>query len=88
MIQVILNLSRTSNIVNDQSNGNYVVGNKIIYNTEVLKGDISDYSDAYTLVKGEKTNSGRIPVNEVAFKNFAPFIKSIRKIDGATIEDD
>ena len=88
MIQVILNLSRTSNIVNNQSNRNYIVGNKIIYNTEVLKGDISDYSDAYTLVRGEKTNSGRIPVNEVAFKIFAPFIKSIRKINGATIDDD
>ena len=85
---MILNLSRTSTIVNDQSNGNYVVRNKIIYNTEVLKGDISDYSDAYTLVRGEKTNSGRNPVNEVAFKNFAPFIKSIRKIDGTTTDDD
>ena len=85
---MILNLSRTSTIVNDQSNGNYVVRNKIIYNTEVLKGDISDYSDAYTLVRGEKTNSGRNPVNEVAFKNFAPFIKCIRKIGGTTIDDD
>ena len=85
---MIINLSRTSNIVNDQSNRNYIVGNKIIYNTEVLKGDISDYSDAYTLVRGEKTNSGRIPVNEVVFKIFASFIKSIRKINGATIDDD
>ena len=81
-------MTRTSNIVNDQSNGNYVVGNKIIYNIEVLKCDISDYSDAYTLVRGEKTNSGRNPGNEKAFKNFAPFIKCIRKIDGATIDDD
>lgn len=81
MIQVILNLSRTSNIVNDQSNGNYIVGNKIIYNTEVLMCDISDYS----LIQ---TNSGLNPVNEVAFKNFAPFIKCIRKVDGATTDDD
>ena len=40
-------------IVNDQSNANYDVENEIIYNTEVLKSNICDYSDAYILVRGD-----------------------------------
>ena len=46
------------NTVNDQSNANYDVGNKIIYNTEVLKFDLGDYSDAYILVRGNITMAG------------------------------
>ena len=34
------------NIGNDQSNANYNSGNKIIYNTEVLKSNLCDYNDA------------------------------------------
>ena len=34
------------NIVNDNSKANYDVGNKITYNTKVLKSNLSDYSDA------------------------------------------
>ena len=40
-------------IVNDQSNVNYDVGNKIIYNTEVLQSNLCDYNDAYILVWGD-----------------------------------
>ena len=43
-------VTRKWNIVNDQSNANYDVGNEIIYNTEVLKSNLCDYSDAYILV--------------------------------------
>ena len=46
------------NTVNDQSNANYDVGNKIIYNTEVLKFDRGDYSDAYILVRGNTAMAG------------------------------
>ena len=35
-------LTRKWNIVNDQSNANYDVGNEIIYNTEVLKSHLCD----------------------------------------------
>ena len=35
-------VTRKWNIVNDQSNGNYGVGNEIIYNTEVLKSNLCD----------------------------------------------
>ena len=34
------------NIGNDQSNAHYNSGNKIIYNTEVLKSNLCDYNDA------------------------------------------
>ena len=44
-------VTRKWNIVNDQSNAKYDVGNEVIYNTEVLKSDLCDYSDAYILVK-------------------------------------
>ena len=46
------------NTVNDQSNADYDVGNKIIYNTEVLKFDLGDYSDAYILVRGNTAMAG------------------------------
>ena len=44
-------VTRKWNIANDQSNANYDVGNKIFYNTEVLKSNICDYNNAYILVK-------------------------------------
>ena len=39
-------MTEKQNIVNDQSNANFNVGNEIIYNTEVLKSDRCDYNDA------------------------------------------
>ena len=75
-------LTGKSNIVNDQSNANYDVGNEIIYNTEILKSNHCDYNDAYILVRDDV-----IIATEVAFKNCASFIKCITKIDGTTIDD-
>ena len=40
-------VTRKWNIVNDNLKVNYGVGNKIIYNTEVLKSNLCDYNDAY-----------------------------------------
>ena len=79
-------VTRKCNIVNDQSNANYDVGNEIIYNTEVLKSSLCDYNDAYILVKGN------IPVTaasgtQVSFKNCGLFTKCITKINGTTIDD-
>ena len=67
------------NIVNDQSNANYDVGNEIIYNT-VLNSDLCDYNDAYILVRGDITVIGA-PATQVLFKNYAPFSKFITKIE-------
>ena len=62
--------------VNDQLNADYDVWNKIIYNTEVLKSNLCDYSDAYILVKGHITLAENIEA-WVAFKHWAPLIKCI-----------
>ena len=79
-------VKRKWNIVNDQSNANYGVGNEIIYNTEVLKSNLRDYNDAYILARGEVTVAAT-PKTQVAFKNCAPFTKCITKIDGTKIDD-
>ena len=76
-------VTRKWNIVNDQLNANYDVGNKTIYSTDILK---SNLNNAYVLVWG--TNSiVRDNGHEVAIKNCQPFSKCITKIDGTTIDD-
>ena len=76
-------MTRKWNIVNDQSNANYNVGNEIIYDTEVLKSNLCDYNDAYILVRGSITIKGH-QATQVAFKNCGPFTKCIKKVYGAT----
>ena len=79
-------VTRKCNIVSDQSNANYDVGNKIMYNTWVLKPNLCDYNDAYILVKGDITVT-TAPATQVSFKNCAPYTKRVTKIDGTTIYD-
>ena len=79
-------VTRKWSIVNDQSNVNYDVGNKIIYNTDVLKSNLCDFNDAYILVRGDITVIA-VPATQVSFKNCATFTKCITKIDGTTIHD-
>ena len=81
-------VTRKWNIVNCQSNANHDVGNEIIYNTEVLKSNLCDYNDVYILVRGVIITTRHINPTPVAFKNCAPFIKCITKINGTTIDDD
>ena len=51
-------MTRKWNIVNNQSNANYNVGNELIYNTEALNSNLCDYNDGYILVKGDITVIG------------------------------
>ena len=60
-------VTRKWNIVNDQSNVNDDIGNENTYNTEVLKYNFCDYSNAYILVKGDITVTAA-PVIRVSFK--------------------
>ena len=76
----------TWNIANGQSNANYDVGNKIIYNTEVLKSNLCIKNDGYILVTGDITVTAACATH-VSFKNCATFTKCITKIDGTTIDD-
>ena len=79
-------MTRKWNIVNDPSNAIYDVGNEIIYNTEVLKYNLCDYNNAYTLVRSNITIIGH-QATEVVFKNCAPSTKCITKINGTTIDN-
>ena len=71
------------NVVNDQSKGNHGAGNEIIYNTEVLKSNVSD--DAYILIRRDITVIAVLST-EIAFKNCAPFTKFVANFDGTTID--
>ena len=79
-------VTKKSNIFNDLLNGNYDIGNEIIYNTDVWKGNLCDYNDAYILVKGDITVTA-VHATKVAFRNCGAFTKCITKIDATTIND-
>ena len=66
-------VTRNWNIVNEQSNESYSVGNEVMYSTEVLKSNPCDFSNAYILVRGDIIVIG-YNVTQVAFKNYATFI--------------
>ena len=57
----------------------------MIYNTEVLKFDLCDCDDAYILVRGDIDITGENG-NQELFKNWAPLIKCIMKIDETKID--
>ena len=74
--------------VYDQSEGNYNVNKEIRIKTSMLRSDLCDFSDAYIVVKGTITVTD--PDNakrnkSVAFKNNAPFINRISKINDVKI---
>ena len=75
--------------VYDQSGGNYNVDKEIRIKTSMLRSDLCDYSDAYIVVKGDITLEGDNDANKrnknLAFKDNAPFINSISKINGVKI---
>ena len=71
--------------VYDQSEGNYNVNKEIRIKISMLRSDLCDYSNAYTVVKGTITivrPNGAKRNKEVTFKNNAPFINCISKING------
>ena len=75
-------MTRKWNIVNDNSNENHGVGNKINYNIEVLKSNLCDYNDAYILVRRDIIVTAA-PVTKVVFKNCALLTKCITTTDDA-----
>ena len=62
--------------VNDLSVGQYSVNKNRRYKTSMLRSDLSDYSDAYILVKGtitvEGDNDSKKRNKNIAFKTNAP----------------
>ena len=83
--------------INDESRGAYNVNSQIKFKTTMLKSSLCDYSDAYILVKGTITINGRgadaaaRQADEidkgVSFKNCAPFINCISKINNTQIDE-
>ena len=77
--------------VYDQSGGNYNVNKEIKIKTSMLIPDLYDFSDAYIAVEGDITLEVDNNVNKrnknLAFKNNAPFISCISKINGVKIDN-
>ena len=76
--------------VYDQSEKNYNPNKEIRIKTTILRSDLCDFSDAYIVVKGDitVTNPNNTKRNKVVvFKNNAPFINCISKINGIKIDN-
>ena len=77
--------------VYDQSEKIYNVNKEIRIKTAMLRSDLCDFSDAYIVVKGDITvegNNNAIKRNKnLVFKNNAPFINCITKINGIKIDN-
>ena len=80
---------KKQNEVYDQSEKNHNAKKYIRIKTPTLRSDLCDFSDTYIVVKGaiavtEPDNAERNTI--VAFKNNAPFISCISKINGIQID--
>ena len=76
--------------VYDQSEKNYNANKEIRIKTPMLRSDLCDFSDANIVVKGTitVTNPNDAKRNKaIAFKNNAPFINCISKINGVQIDN-
>ena len=76
--------------VYDQSEKNYNFNKEIRIKTPMLRSDLCNYSDLYTVVKGDiiVTSPNNAKRNKsVTFKNNAPFINCITKINGIKIDN-
>ena len=76
--------------VYDQSEVNCNVNKEIRIKTSILRSDLCDFNDAYIVAKGAITitNPNNAKRNKaVAFKNNAPFINCISKINGVKIDN-
>ena len=75
----------------DQSEKNYNPNKEIRIKRPMLRSDLCDFSDAYIVVKGDITDEGNNNANKhnknLVFKNNAPFINCITKINGIKIDN-
>ena len=76
---------RKWHIINDQNNGQYGRGNEndsiIKFETKVIKLNLCGYSDEYILVTGDIKVEDLAANTNVAFKNCAPFTRSVTQIN-------
>ena len=83
--------------INNESRGTYNVNSQIKFKTAMLKSSLCDYSDAYILVKGKITVTGRgAEANSrdtderdkgVAFRIWASFTNCISEINNTQVDN-
>ena len=81
-------------IINDENNTNYGVGkdtgannpDTIKYDTRVLKPNLCDYAEAYTLVDGTIRAANALNDTRLALKNCAPFTKCNLEINDEHVD--
>ena len=77
--------------VYDQSEGNYNVNKEIRLKRPMPRSDLCGFSDPYIVVKGDITLEADNDANKrnenLAFKNNAPFINCISKINGVKTDN-
>ena len=78
--------------VYDQTGRNCNINKEIRNKTSILRSDLSNFSDAYIVVEEAITVNGRAYASNkrnksVAFKNNAPFVNCISKVNGAKIDN-
>ena len=75
----------------DQSGETYDTNKQIRFKTSILRSDLCDYSDAYIAVKGDITVEGENKRDKknrpLTFKNNAPFISCISRINSVLTEN-
>ena len=91
MIQLHQNVTKNWLEVNDLSSDQYSVHKNVRFKTSLLSSDLSDYIDAYIVVKGiinvTDTNANNRRNKKLAFKNNVPFRSCISKINNAFIDN-
>ena len=77
-------------LINDQNNGQYGKGDEndstMTFNTEVIKPNLCDYSDAYIVVTRNIVVVGGNQNTLVSFKNSRPFIRCVTHISDEHID--
>ena len=78
-------------VINDQNNTDYGEANEngttVKFETQVIKSNLCDYSDAYIFVTGDIAAMNNDANTKVAFKNCAPFTKCITHINDENDDD-
>ena len=77
--------------INPQSTKDLKTSKEIKFKTSMLRSDLCDYSEAYIWVKGDAVINNATVNNSFdrrfAFKNNAPFISCISKVNGKLVEN-
>ena len=81
--------------INDDARGVYSPNKQIRFKTAMLRSSLCDFSDAYILVKGNITVNNTAAADadanntnkKVIFKNCAPFINCISKINNTQVDN-